>query len=215
MNTSSQFHRVGAALASPVRSRMLCVLMDGRAYTNKELASYAGVQPSSASEHLQHLEAAGLTRALRSGRCVYTRIASDAVAEMLEQLGTLVPADGPERAAPDDLRAARRCYGHLAGRLGVAITQALRADGRIVGDETWRLSDQGAAWARQLGLAPAPLKPCLDWTERKMHIAGPFAVSLMQWMEAERIVVPRATARGLDVAKPDALARIGVPHDAW
>ncbi|WP_170481174.1 ArsR/SmtB family transcription factor [Ruegeria arenilitoris] len=119
----------GAALADPSRSRILCELMDGRAFTNKELACAADVSPQTASAHLKKLENAGLTSSLRSGRHIYHRIATAEVAQVLEVLASLSPTDHLSRsgqAATDTLRA-RSCYNHIAGRLGVLMKERLIA----------------------------------------------------------------------------------------
>ncbi|MEM9580556.1 MAG: helix-turn-helix transcriptional regulator [Pseudomonadota bacterium] len=208
----NQMARIGQALSSPTRSALLCILMDGRAFTNKELASHAGISPQTTTAHLQHLEALGLTASVKSGRCIYHRIATQEVAEYLEATSVLPSAGAPRVQAPAHLRAARCCYAHLAGRLGVAVAQSLRADGRVIGTETWCLSQKGEAWAQSLGLKPAPLKPCLDWTERRMHLAGPFAVALMDHLLSEGILAHSASKRGLNVLAPDRIRDMGV-HD--
>jgi DNA-binding transcriptional ArsR family regulator len=196
---------LGAALASPARAQILCVLMEGRAYTNKELASHAGITAQTATVHLQHLQGAGLTSSLRSGRCIYHRIASEQVAQFLESAALLAPDPILSTRASKHLRSARSCYSHLAGHLGVSVADALRADGRVVGqDEHWKLSESGKAWAQEIGLAPKPLKPCLDWTERRAHLAGPFANALMSWMFDQGIITRHGSGRGLilqDTAK--------------
>ena len=103
---------IGAALADPSRSRILCELMDGRAFTNKELACAANVSPQTASAHLKQLEQAGLTASLRSGRHVYHRIANAEVAVILEGLAQLSPTDHLLRPGQigTDTRQARSCY---------------------------------------------------------------------------------------------------------
>ena len=183
---------VGAALADPSRLRILCELMDGRAFTNKELACAAGVRPQTASAHLKQLEATGLTVSLRSGRHVYHRISGQPVAETLEKLAGLSPRDHLSRfrskrtKTPDAFRA-RSCYDHIAGRLGVLVTQRLATTGvlRIEGDSV----SPGARFcmfADELGIeVPCradgrPVKLCLDWTERRHHISGPLATALLR-----------------------------------
>ncbi len=180
---------IGAALADPSRARILCELMDGRAFTNKELASAACLAPQTASAHLKQLENAGLTTSLRSGRHVYHRISSPEVASVLETLSTLSPTDhltrNPAQAA--GTRLARSCYNHVAGRLGVLMTERMIATGVL------RLQTGGVepgpsygGFRADLGVdqpagggGKAQVKLCLDWTERRFHVSGPFATALM------------------------------------
>lgn len=201
---------IGAALCAPARADILCVLMEGRAFPNKELASHVGVTPQTVTGHLDKLQAAGLTSALRSGRHIYHRIASEDVAAFLEHAANMAPAGPIKRSLPKELCAARCCYSHLAGQLGVALAEALRADGRITGEEAWHLSAKGQAWARGLGLKPAPLKPCLDWTERRFHIAGPFAGALMRYLLDSGALRRASSGRGLDILDWSLLENIGV-----
>ena len=109
---------IGAALCDPTRSRILCEMMDGRAFTNKELACAAHVTAQTASEHLKHLESAGLTKSRRSGRCVYHRIAGEDVAGVLEAMASLLPVKHickTEIRAAQGMLIARSCYNHIAG----------------------------------------------------------------------------------------------------
>lgn len=193
MTTEPRLDIIGAALADQSRSRILCEMMDGRAFTNKELACAAEVTAQTASVHLKHLQAAGLTSSIRSGRCVYHRIASEDVAHVLEALAGLSPTDHLHRAKirqlpeADTLRA-RSCYNHIAGKLGVLITDRLIALGCLQehGD-TVAISTEGDTFfdglgidIRRLGTAQKPaVKLCLDWTERRHHISGPLATALM------------------------------------
>jgi DNA-binding transcriptional ArsR family regulator len=187
MTLSAQFELIGAALANPSRSRMLCVLMDGRAFTNKELALAAGVSEPTATAHLRHLAEAGLTVSMRSGRSVYHRLASAEAAELLERLGGLTPDPYLHRArrsrANAELMGARSCYSHIAGRLGVLILDALVVRGAVaLGEETAAVRDPD--FFTDLGVAlPAgrdtTARLCLDWTERRPHLSGPLGAALM------------------------------------
>lgn len=202
MTVEPRLDIIGAALADPSRSRILCEMMDGRAFTNKELACAAGISPQTASAHLKQLTVSGLTTSLRSGRSVYHRIANEQVASVLEALATLSPTDHLTRAngrtLPDEsTMQARSCYNHIAGRLGVLLTQGLVARGiLLLGGDTVTLGPDAETWAQGLGITlpkgPNPVvKLCLDWTERKHHIAGPFATAVMdhalrmQWLERQ------------------------------
>lgn len=189
MANEPKLEQLGAALADASRVRMLCELMDGRAHTGKELALVAEIAPSTASEHLAKLRQAGLVAAQKSGRHVYYRIASDAVAEALERLSALTPSDhlyrgACENGAPELV--ARSCYHHLAGRLGVLIARAFVERGWVRLDgETASLTPASHAPLRDLGLPvdadrPLAVNCCLDWSERRLHFSGPLGKALLQ-----------------------------------
>lgn len=204
MTTEPRLDIIGAALADATRSRILCEMMDGRAFTNKELACAANVTAQTASAHLKHLEAAGLSTSLRSGRNVYHRIANAEVAGVLEALAGLSPTDHLTRAKnrplpKADTMRARSCYNHIAGRLGVLIfEQMIALDVLHLEREAVSLGPKGEAFFRNLEIAiprlslPKPVvKPCLDWTERKHHMSGPLATAFMdkalkmKWLERQ------------------------------
>jgi len=206
---------IDAALADPSRSRILCELMDGRAFTNKELACAANVSPQTASAHLKQLEHAGLTASLRSGRHVYHRIANAEVAAILEGLAQLSPTEHLSRPGQlgADTRQARSCYNHIAGKLGVLMTDRLIALNVLtVCDGTISAGTRYCAFLDDIGIevplggtGEPPAKFCLDWTERRAHISGPLATAIMQkFLEAhwlERCTGSRALniiANGLD-----------------
>ena len=170
---------------------MVSVLLDGRARTAGELAAAAGVTPQTASSHLSKLIAGGLVSALPQGRHRYHRLASPDVAHALEALSMLVasPARRQRTPGPKDvsLRNGRTCYDHFAGRLGVAITDALVARGVIVEErQSFRIADGGARRLACLGVVvPVPRRSgrptcrwCLDWSERRPHLAGAVGAQL-------------------------------------
>jgi DNA-binding transcriptional ArsR family regulator len=177
---------IGALVGDPGRANMLAALLDGRALTARELAGCAGVAPQTASGHLSRLLAAGLIRMERQGRHRYHRLAGAEVAAMLETMMRVAasgaPAGGkPVRAGPRDqaLRAARTCYDHLAGRLGVAIADGLTARGGLA-EGGAVVTPAGRALLATFGVdveacahGARPLcRPCLDWSERRPHLAG-------------------------------------------
>ncbi len=178
-----------ALLSEPARVSIVSALMDGQARPATELARIAGVSPSTGSEHLALLTRGGLLRVEQHGRHRYHRLASDAVAHAFESLSLLTTR--PARAAtldPEDaaFRRARTCYGHLAGELGVSLADALlgRRWLRREGDR-FILTRPGDRQLRTLGLLePQPERlhgtPCLDWTERREHLAGPLGVGLTE-----------------------------------
>jgi DNA-binding transcriptional ArsR family regulator len=221
MNTGPDLASVAALIGDPARARMLAQLLDGRALPASELAAEAGVAPSTASAHLARLLDGGLVSATRSGRHRYFRLAGPTVARALEAL-QVVAAGRPSRArrAPDPaaerLRAARTCYDHLAGRLGVAVTDAMQARGWLAPDgEDFRVTGGGAAAFAGLGLDLAALRRrrrafarcCIDWSERRPHLAGSLGAAVAEagfaagWLRrlpgTRAIAVTRAGEAGL------------------
>ncbi|MFF4288235.1 ArsR/SmtB family transcription factor [Streptomyces sp. NPDC001633] len=184
---STELARLAALLADRTRAAFCLALLDGRAWTAGELAAYAQVAPSTASEHLTRLTEGGLLVERRQGRHRYLQLAGPHVAELLESLTAHLD---PPQGAPRGLRAVsasaalargRTCYDHLAGRLGVAITDAMTARGLVDQDGGFALTDAGRDWFTDaLGVEPADLRTgrrpqargCLDWTERRNHLAG-------------------------------------------
>jgi DNA-binding transcriptional ArsR family regulator len=190
MKSAPDIARVAALLGDPARANMLTALLGGQALTAGELAREAGVTPQTASSHLARLEAGGLLVRRKQGRHGYFALAGGHIAEALEQLAELAQATGAVRTRPGprdpDMRRARVCYDHLAGDAGVAMLDALIADGRIAdADGSLVLTDDGRAFARAFGaVVPEtgrrPLcKACLDWSVRRSHLAGAFGAALL------------------------------------
>ena len=187
---------IAALIGDVARANMLSALMDGRALSAGELAFHAGVGAPTTSGHLAKLTEAKILAVEKQGRHRYYRLATPAVAEALEALMSLV-AVGPKRHRPtgprdEAMRAARTCYDHLAGRLGVAIADSLvardlvrLADGAgLVTPEGDRfLCDFGIDLSRRPGrgreAGGRPLcRTCLDWSERRPHLAGRLGAAL-------------------------------------
>ncbi|MFJ4582847.1 ArsR/SmtB family transcription factor [Streptomyces echinatus] len=173
-------------IADRTRAACLLALLDGRAWTAGELARHAGVAASTLSEHLGKLVAGGLLAEERQGRHRYVRLADARVAQLVEDLAAQVPSAAVRRA-PRSLRESsagaamargRTCYDHLAGRLGIAVTDALTLRGLLRQDTGFALTDAGVEWFGTAGIAldlssRRPLaRACLDWTERRPHLAG-------------------------------------------
>ncbi|MGJ6967231.1 ArsR/SmtB family transcription factor [Streptosporangium sp. G11] len=177
---------LAALLADGTRATFCLALLDGRAWSAGELARHAGVAASTASEHLSQLVGGGLLAEERQGRHRYVRLAGPRVAQLIEDMAAHAgleagarPATLRAASAARALAQARTCYDHLAGRLGVTITDALTARGLLRQDTGFALSDAGLSWfstelgARLPGGGRRPLaRPCLDWTERRHHLAG-------------------------------------------
>lgn len=174
-----------ALIGDPARAAMLAALLGGKALTAGELAEVAGITPQTASGHLARLTEAGLLRVAKQGRHRYHRLASAEVAHLLEHLGQLAAprrVTGPRDPA---MRLARTCYDHLAGRVAVAIADAMRDRGLIELDaESAAVTADGERFLAGLGVVPAPRKgrlscrPCLDWSERRPHLAGRLGAAL-------------------------------------
>ena len=176
--------KVGALLGEPSRAAMLDALMDGRALTARELALHAGITSQTASGHLARLLEAELLAVTQQGRHRYHRLASPEVARLLEHLGNFAARPGNQRpvvTGPRDaaMRLARTCYDHLVGRVGVGIADSLREAGHLeLTPDGGQVTGSGHAFLRRFGLpdaqADTPLfcRPCLDWSERRTHLAG-------------------------------------------
>lgn len=179
-------------IADPARAAILIALMDGRARPAGELASRAGVTAQTASAHLGKLLAGGFLIVIVQGRHRYYRIADPAIVAALEALGAIDQKPQHRRVPHPEAAAlcfARCCYDHLAGRLGVAVTQHLVASAYIEHGpgKAFCVTPTGTDWFSAFGLDPARLKPgrhgiahhCLDWTEREFHLAGPLGTGFM------------------------------------
>ncbi|MER6101520.1 winged helix-turn-helix domain-containing protein [Streptomyces sp. NPDC001832] len=177
---------LAALLADETRAAFCLALLDGRAWTAGELARYASVAPSTASEHLGKLVAGGLLTEERQGRHRYLRLTDERAAHLVEDLAAqAVPRTVPERphtlsavSAGSALARGRTCYDHLAGRIGIAIADAMTVRGLLRQDTGFALTDDGLSWFGGLGISlesrsRRPLvRSCLDWTERRPHLAG-------------------------------------------
>jgi DNA-binding transcriptional ArsR family regulator len=184
MVAAANLVEVAALVGDTARATMLNALMGGQSLTATELAYCANVSRSTASDHLGKLVAARLLTVTRNRRFSYYRIASPLVATMLESIKVVAAIEVPPRRKPrsahdDALRFARSCYDHLAGRLGVAITDALVAMGHIVlTDDGGEVTPSGERFLAALGVDLKPqtrrifCQPCLDWSERRYHLKG-------------------------------------------
>lgn len=185
MKEGPDIARIAALIGDPARAAILTALMGGQALTATELAAEAGVTRQTASSHLARLTTGGLTKVSRQGRHRYVSLASDQVAQVLESLMGLAASSGHLRSRPGPrepaLRRARVCYDHLAGEMGTQMMDAMQAQGLLAGQgATLDLTPPGRRFAAEFGLDPAALdkgrgalcRECLDWSERRMHLAG-------------------------------------------
>ena len=197
-------------LADETRSEILCVLMDGRAHTGGEIARFVGVAPSTTSEHLSKLIDAGVVSVEPQGRHRYFRLASAAIAEALEQVGAIAVDAMPMPRAPAALHYARTCYNHLAGELAVQIYGQLLVDGHIEPfEDKLTLTASGERLLDRLGVdvsdlrrpRQATVRTCLDWTQRRHHLAGRAASAMLDQMFERRWIARDNTARSVRVTR--------------
>jgi DNA-binding transcriptional ArsR family regulator len=211
---------VGALLADPGRARVLLALADGRALPASTLAKEAGVTPATASSHLAKLLEGGLLVVARHGRYRYYSLAGPAVGELIEAVARLAPSlqvtSLKEGTKAHAVRLARRCYDHLAGRLGVAVTATLvergylgghdgsvdldrmpgtRPAGGVLDPVAYVLTDDGHTALGELGVAVPDgtvVRCCVDWSEQRHHVAGPLGRALLDrvtelgWLRGSR-----------------------------
>src|SRR5262245_26933063 len=171
--------RVAAAIGEPARAAMLSALMGGEPLTAGELARRANVAPATASAHLTRLLESGLLARRAAGRERYYSLAGRDVAAALEALARVSPRTPQANGADGAFRFARTCYDHLAGKLGVLLTDTLLEQG-IVRGAGLELTAHGEEWLVAFGVDVGALsqarrtltRPCLDWSERRHHLAG-------------------------------------------
>ncbi|ATG22363.1 hypothetical protein LMG18090_02602 [Ralstonia mannitolilytica] len=194
MSHPNSFSGTAFLIADPARAAMLTALLDGRALPAGELAHAAGITAQTASTHLAKLVEGGLLAVETEGRHKYFRLAGAHVAQALEHLAAITPAAAVRRATPSpkarELGFCRCCYDHLAGQVGVAVTQALQSHGYLVPmpDKQYEVTPAGVVWFGEVGLNVRDIRPtrrglarqCLDWTERAHHLAGPLGVQFLR-----------------------------------
>jgi DNA-binding transcriptional ArsR family regulator len=241
--------QLAGLLADRTRAAFLLALLDGRAWTMTELAQAAGVGAPTASEQLSRLVAGGLLVEERQGRHRYLRLADQQVAQLVEDLighaterpaGSGVSGSTPGAGSGSGLgttgavglravkagaalAAGRTCYDHLAGRLGVVITDALVTRRFVEVADGVRLTEAGASWLTELGVdvpalrsARRPLiRTCLDWTERRSHLAGGVGAALRLSFLAHGWIEPGNLPRAItltDSGRHELPAVLGLPQ---
>lgn len=207
-----QLARLAGLIADETRAACLLALLDGRAWTAGELARHAGVAASTLSEHLGKLVAGGLLTEERQGRHRYVRLADAGVAHLVEDLAAQIAPDTVHRprslresSAGSAMARGRTCYDHLAGRLGIAVTDALTSRQFLTQDTGFAVTDAGLAWFAATGIplvrtGRRPLaRACLDWTERRPHLAGVAGAALCRHALAEGWCVRIGSERAVKV----------------
>jgi DNA-binding transcriptional ArsR family regulator len=198
---------IAAAIGEPARARMLFSLLDRHARTATELAAIAGVTPSTASVHLNRLKSERLVNVALQGRHRYFTLAGPAVAHVLEGLNVLAGGASQKfvSATPRHLRAARTCYDHIAGALGVALHDHLRTDGWLT--SSYEVSPKGSRAFQILGVDVEAARqmrrrfafPCLDWSERRDHLAGAVGAVLLDLIVRRKWVIRELDSRALSL----------------
>ena len=220
--------RIASAIGEPARARMLSSLLDGHARTSTELAVVAEVSPSTASVHLGRLKAENLIKVLVQGKHRYYSLQGAEVASALEALSVLA---GNPRArfvpnTPNHLRAARTCYDHIAGTLGVALHDRIKALGWLSthprgADDAYDLSEKGAQEFEALGIDVGTTRAlrrrfafaCLDWSERRSHLGGAIGAALLNVALKRKWLTQHLDSRALAITphgKRELQARFGL-----
>lgn len=211
-HSMNQFHIsvVAHLIAEPVRSIMLISLSGGEALSASALAEAAGITAQTASFHLAKLRDGGLISVESVGRYRYYRLAGPHISQLLENLASVGPVTSQWQSTPNssakELRFARCCYDHLAGQIGVMITQGMLNRGLIAmrGDHHCMLTILGHRWLEQHGVGisadhAGSHRMCLDWTERQYHLAGPLGCALLEAFIAWKWLSRQGKTRALHV----------------
>jgi DNA-binding transcriptional ArsR family regulator len=219
---------IAAAIGEPARARILYCLMDGRARTSTELSVVAEVNPSTASVHLGRLKTEHLVKVLVQGKHHYYSLRGPNVASVLEGLSNLAGGSRPNFApsTPNRLRAARTCYDHMAGTVGVLLHDRFKAlewlsADSTGGDNAYDLTLNGAKAFAALGIDIREIRAmrrrfgfaCLDWSERRPHVGGALGAALLRVALKRRWVTPDLDSRALHVTslgRREILARFGL-----
>lgn len=219
---------IAAAIGEPARARILYCLMDGHARTSTELSVVADVAPSTASAHLNRLTAANLIKVLVQGKHRYYSLESGDVANVLEGLSVLAGSARAPAAprTPSRLKAARTCYDHLAGEVGVLLHDRFKVLGFLIegsqGEESvYDLNSTGTEALQALGVDVAATRAlrrrfaygCLDWSERRPHLAGALGAAVLKVALRRKWVIQDLDSRALSVTghgRGQMAARFGV-----
>ncbi|TDO77541.1 DNA-binding transcriptional ArsR family regulator [Flavobacterium chryseum] len=207
-----QFVKTATLIGDPTRASILWTLLDGRAFTATELAVVAQTSPQSISMHLAKLLDANFLSVEKQGRHKYYRFSNKEVAYAVEAMANLVPKSEISSLKKTEnyppIKFCRTCYDHLAGKIGVALTDSLLQQKIIVENEnTFEISPQGEKWFSNFGIDIEEaqkqkrifLKPCLDWSERRNHIAGSIGALLLNKMIKEDWLRKNTNSRAITI----------------
>ncbi len=198
MEEENDFITLAALIGEPTRARILWSLLDGRSYTASELAIAADISSTAVSNHLSKLLEADLLKVASQGRHRYFSFARPEVAYVVESLASLTTADkkiNNKAVIMPEIKYCRSCYDHLAGYAGVCVTEALEKKGLIKKyDAMYDISKKGWKWLLQFDITEENLenkrraltRQCLDWSERRPHLAGEIGAQLLEKMMERR-----------------------------
>jgi DNA-binding transcriptional ArsR family regulator len=208
METKNQFLTIANLIGEPARAMMLWNLADGRAYTAGELALVSEISPQSASNHLNKLVNADLLKVEKQGKHRYYRFARKEVEDAMDAIAKLIPNKKAIRKESinknGEIQYCRTCYDHLAGKIAVDLTQSLvNQKILILEDEEFLVNPKKEIWFEKIGINLIDLrknkrhfaKPCLDWTERKYHLAGGLGAALLLQMKKMNWITAKKNSR--------------------
>jgi DNA-binding transcriptional ArsR family regulator len=230
--TDAKASAIAAAIGEPARARMLYYLVDGHAHTSTELAAAADVSASTASAHLQLLKTERLVKVFAQGRHRYYSLDGPQVAGVLEALSVLAgkPRHAFEPNTPSHLRAARSCYDHIAGALGVSLHDRFKSLGWLSEpsekDAAYEITRDGAIGFQRLGIDIDEARAlrrrfafaCVDWSERRPHLGGALGAAVLKLALKQKWVVRDLDSRALEITargRRDMAARFGLPSDGY
>lgn len=214
LNVDAAASRIAAAIGEPARARMLYCLMDGHARTSTELAVVAEVSPSTASVHLHRLKSARLVTVVTQGKHRYYSLEGLEVANVLEGLSVLAGGSRNNFVpnTPPRLRAARTCYDHLAGTVGVSLHDRFTSLRWLyptpnASDNSYDLTQAGAKGFEALGIDLAATRalrrrfacPCLDWSERRFHVGGSLGAAFLKFALKRKWLLEELDSRALSL----------------
>jgi len=206
-----QFVKIATLIGDPTRAIIMWTLLDGKAFTATELVISANTSPQNMSMHLAKLLEANLLCVEKQGRHKYYRFSNKETAYAIEAMVSLIPPfaskkNNSEKHSP--IKHCRTCYDHLAGKIGVAVTESLLEQNIILdSNNAFEISQEGVKWFSNFGIDLPELKkqrrlflkPCLDWSERKNHIAGSLGASLLEKMIADDWLRKTENSRAIQI----------------
>lgn len=207
----NQFVKIAALIGDPTRALVMWTLLGGKAFTATELAITVNTSPQNMSMHLTKLLDAGLLCVEKQGRHKYYRFSNKETAYAIEAMASLIPSIHIEKKKTDNnspIKYCRTCYDHLAGKIGVAVTQSLIEQEIVLDFNTeYQVSSKGEEWFSDFGIDLGELKkqrriflkPCLDWSERENHIAGSLGSSLFNKMLADDWLRKTENSRAIQI----------------
>ncbi|OQP59884.1 transcriptional regulator [Niastella vici] len=207
-----QFKKMAGLIGEPVRAAIMWALLDGKALTATELTIVTGTTAPNLSMHIARLVQADLLSVETQGRHRYYKFSRKEIAYAIEAMANLIPPGSTTTISTNDnnsaIRNCRTCYDHLAGKVGVALTDSLLREGIITENgKTFELTPKGGTVFSDLGMnideikkkRRSFLRPCLDWSERRYHIAGALAAALLEHMIASDWIRRQKNSRAITI----------------